>query len=426
MISIGTKRLAAALATALPLLSSAADWPQWRGPERTGYVVKDAVPATLPAEPAVLWRVKCGEGFASPIIAGGKVFYADNVEMKETLHALDAASGRELWRETVGDANGDKQGPPGPRCTPLVNDGRVYSQSSNGELQCRAAPSGKLLWHASYTADFGAVFIGESGQAQGASRHGNNGSPVIDGSHLIALVGGTNGAGVVCFDKAAGKVIWKSQNDQAAYAAPIVTTLQGVRQVVAFTCESVLGLDVRDGRLLWRVPVKTTFSRHVTTPVVVGDLVIVASHEFGLLATKVTRDGGEWKAAQAWISKEAAMNFSSPVVVGQHLYGLGPQKNIICVDAQTGKVAWSKDGWMTSDRGKAQASFMVLDKNILLLTDAGQLILFAADPTECKEISRAQVCANTWSSAAYAGGRLYLRDGIKAGGEVLAVQLLVK
>lgn len=118
------------------------------------------------------------------------------------------------------------------------------------------------------------------------------------------------------------------------------------------------------------------------------------------------------------------MNFSSPVAVGKYLYGLGPAKNIICMDIETGKQRWSKEGITSTTADKAHAAFLVMGDKILILTDSGQLVLIAADPTECKEISRAQVCAMNWCNPAYADGKLYLRDGIKGTGKLLCVDLL--
>ncbi len=389
----------------------AADWPQWRGPAGTGHVPAGVpVPQSLPAEPQAVWRIKVGDGLASPVVAGGKVFFLDNQTNKETVHALDAASGRALWSVPLDDAFKDSQSLPGPRCTPTVDGDRVYAQSCKGELQCLNAATGKLIWRVHYVKDLEAVFIGEKGQAAGASRHGYNGAPIVDGPHLIAGAGGTNGASVVCFDKLTGKIVWKSQSDLAAYAPPILATLAGVKQVVRFTVEGVMGLNRADGQLLWRVPLKTTFARHVTTPVVIEDMVMVASHQHGLLGVKVSKDGSGLKAEQAWLRKESAINFASPVAVDGHLYGIGPAKNIICVDPKTGEQKWSKAGYFTSGADKAHASFVVMGKNILILTDGGQLVLIAADPKECREISRAQVCGNTWCNPAYAGGRLFVRD----------------
>lgn len=401
--------------------AKAADWPQWRGPQRNGHAGPGARGIEkLPAEPKTLWRLKAGDGLASPVVAGGKAFLFENQDGKETLRCVNAADGKELWRTPVDEPFKDSQGPVGPRCTPVVDAERVYVQSCRGELQCLSVADGHKIWSANFAKDFGAVFIGEKGSAQAAARHGNNGSPAIDGEHLIAQAGSTNGASVVCFDKKTGKVIWKSQNDIAGYGAPIVEPVAGVRQVASFTADGVIGLRPDNGELIWRVPVKTTFSRHATTPVVVNDMVVVSSHQVGLIGINVSKAG----AKQRWVNKPAAINFASPVAVGQYLYGLGPAKNVICVDVSTGEVKWSKDGWITSSADKAYGGFVVIEKNILLLTDSGTLILFAADSTEARELGRVQACGANWCNPAYVDGTLFLRDGNRQGGEWMAISLV--
>ena len=358
----------------------------------------------------MLWRIKINDGLASPVVAGGRVFYLDNQAGYESLHAVDAANGRELWRTNIDKATQDTQSASGPRCTPMVDDGRVYAQSCRGELRCVNAADGSLVWRVNYVADFGAVFIGEKGSAQGAVRHGYNGSPLADGDVLYASVGSTNNASTVAFEKRTGRVLWKAQSDESGYAAPIIAQIDGTRQLISFTVAGVIGLALPDGKLLWRVPMKTSSARHVTTPVVVGDMVMVASHEIGLMGVKISHTGDEWQAAKAWLAKESAINFSSPVAVGQYLYGVGPAKNLICVDVKTGRQVWSKAGYFNSSGGTAHAGFIVMGRNILALTDGGQLVLFAADPKEFKEISAVQVCGKNWCNPAYSDGKLFLRD----------------
>ncbi len=402
-----------------------ADWPQWRGPLRSGHVPSgDKIPLVLPATPVDVWRLKVGEGLASPVVAAGTVFYFDAIAGKETLHAIEAASARELWQATVDDTFRDSQGPAGPRCTPVVDGDRVYALSCKGELQCRKTIDGSLLWHVNFTNELGAMFIGEKGNAAGAARHGNNGSPLVAGDRLYAQVGGTNGAGIVCFDKKAGTVIWKSQNDLAGYAPPIMAKIGGVEQVICFTADGLIGLRESDGSLLWCVPMKTGYGRHVTTPVVLDDIVVVASHQVGLIGTRIVKTDGGFRSEQAWSSKELAINFSSPVLFGKHLFGLGPAKNLICVEALTGKLAWSQDGYFNASADKAHASFIVLGENILTLTDGGELVLFRATAAEFKEVSRVQICAVNWCNPAYANGKLFVRDGIKTTGELLCLDLM--
>jgi len=390
--------------------AATSDWPQWRGPSQTGHVPDGVpVPATLPAECKTVWKIPVGEGFASPVVAGGKVFWLDNKEAHEVAHAADAATGKEIWNTVIFESHRDGFGI-GPRCTPVVDGKFVFVQSCKGEFQCLNVDDGKKIWSKNFVTDFGAIYIGEKGMAAGASRHGNNGAPVVDGENILVQVGSPKDACIVCFKKATGDVVWKSQPDQSAYAPPVIATIAGVKQIVSFTIEGVIGLDVKDGKLLWRVPLKTTYGRHVTTPVIVDDLVVVASHMIGLVGTRIVKDGSGLKAENAWTNKDMKINFSSPVAVGNFLYGLGPAKNVVCIDLKTGSVVWEKTGNINSAPDKAFAGFLVFGKNILMLNDSGQLILFAADPKEYKEMGRVQVCGNNWCNPAYSDGKLYLRD----------------
>ena len=402
----------------------AADWPRWRGPANDGVVPgKQFIAEKLPAEAKVVWKLRIGEGLASPVVADGKVIYFDAVDGKETLHVIDAVTTNELWRAVIDDTFRDGQGPAAPRCTPLVDQGRVYALSCKGELKCLELKSGKQVWRVNFTNDLGAVFIGEKGNAPGAMRHGNNGTPLIVGNRLYAQVGGTNGNGVVCFDKKTGKVIWRSQNDQAGYAPIVRAKMAGVWQLLCFTVDGFIGLQETDGKLLWRVPIKTAFARHVTTPVVFEDTAVVSSHQVGMVAVKVSKQGGVVKGEQAWLKKDTAMNFSSPVAVGKYMYGLGPVKNLECIEITTGNVAWSQNGYIATSADRAYATFMVLGKNILMLNDTGELVLFAADPTGFKLISQLQVCGVNWCNPAYVDGRLYVRDGNKLAGDLYCIDL---
>jgi outer membrane protein assembly factor BamB len=266
------------------------------------------------------------------------------------------------------------------------------------------------VWRRNYVEDFGAIFMGETGPASGATRHGNTGSPLVDGQHLIVQAGGRPGAGVVCLEKSTGKVVWTSQDDTAGNAAPILAFLGGVRQVISFTASGLVGLNAGDGTLLWRVPLDTRLGRHVTTPVVVGERVLVGSYRLGLVAVKVTRDAGDFKAEIAWTRKDLATNFSSPVAVDGYVYGVGPNQNVYCVKAADGELAWSQEKLIQGGGERAFASFLVMGQNLLMLSDGGELILFASKPAGFEWISRAQACGVTWCSPAYVNGRLYLRD----------------
>jgi outer membrane protein assembly factor BamB len=169
----------------------------------------------------------------------------------------------------------------------------------------------------------------------------------------------------------------------------------------------------------------------VTTPVVVGNIVMVASYEFSMIGVELTHESiagnvthwaatTKWNAAVKWHTKKLMVNFASPVAVGEYLYGLGPGKNIFCLEVQTGKTMWSKEGYTPTPVESGHAAFLAMGKNLLLLTDAGELVLFAAYPAEFKELGRTQVCGANWCNPAYADGKLFVRDAR----ELICVELL--
>ncbi len=386
-------------------------WPRWRGPAAMGHVAPGVpVPTTLPAKPKVLWRAKIGFGLGSPVVGGKRVFILDNQRGKETVLAADAATGKELWRATLDETFRDAHSPVGPRSTPLVDGDRVYVLSCRGEFRCLGAADGKVIWRTNFVKDHGAVFSGERGAAPGASRHGYTGSPFIDGERMFVDVGGRSGASVVCFDKTTGRVIWKSQSDAAGHGGPIVATIAGVKQVVSFTADAAIGLAAADGKLLWRVPVKTRVGRHCITPVVIGDMVIVSSYLAGLIGIKVSQDGDGLRAERAWVNKSSPVNFSNPVAVGRYLYGLGRARKLICIDVRSGERAWAKDWTETRMFGKGYAAFIAMGRNVLGLAEDGTLFMIAADPKALRMVARAKVCGKNWCHPAYAKGHLFLRD----------------
>lgn len=413
MISVNTfcKRVFPGLGVGMAacILGCAADWPHQRGPRQDGSVAPGArVPAFLPDEPRVVWKVPSTDGYAAPVVSGDRVFHGDLQDGRETFRALALASGEPLWHVVLDAPHKDGFGT-GPRCAPVSDGEVVLLQSCRGELQCVDAASGKLLWRKNYQEDFGAPYIGEKGQAEGGSRHGYNASPCIDGGQVIALAGGP-GAGVVCLDRRTGAVAWQSQDDQAAYSPPLVATLAGVEQVVCFTVSGVIGLNRADGGLLWRVPLSTAFGRHIAAPVIHGDLVIAGSHEVGLVATRVVRRDGSIAVEEAWrLGKEWGPNIASPVCIGAQLYLLAG-KRLACLDVETGEQAWVHEGNVLTGEREAFAAFIGMNDKVLMLNDMGELILFRADPGGYAEISRTQVCGKNWCHPAYVDGKLVVRD----------------
>jgi outer membrane protein assembly factor BamB len=380
------------------------EWPQWRGPSRSGHAPPHApVPASFPEEPKVIWKIKTGPGHSGPVVSQGKLIYTDEQENMETVHVLDAATGEEIWQTPYGEAYQDEFGM-GPRATPLVDQDRVYLQSVKGEFRCFSLKDGQQLWRTHFEEEFGALFLGIRPAAAAARRRGNAGSAIIDEDRIIVPVGSTNNASLVCFNKFDGSVIWKSQSDEAAYSSFMIETLAGVKQLIAYTGEGLISLDPVSGKLFWRVPLQTAAKRHVTTPVFINDTIYVASHTFGMVAIRVSNENGQPKASELWANRALKINVSTPIAIGEHLYGIGPSRNFICIDGQTGKIHWSQPGFT-----EFGSTFAVGNK-LLVLTELGELILMDPTPDAYREISRFHACGKTWSFPAYVNGKIFVRD----------------
>ena len=385
------------------------DWPQWRGPKRNGHAPADSpVLNSLPSQLKPAWKIEVGAGFSSAVLAGEKLIYLDEKGGQEVAHALNARDGKELWQAGYAEVFGDEWGS-GPRATPIIDGDRVYVQACNGEFRCLGLADGKTLWQTSYERDFGVRFLGSKAREGTASRRGNNGCGVIEGHRLVLPVGNTNGASLVCFDKLTGKVLWKSGTDEAAYSSFVVATLAGVKQVVAFTADSLLGADLDSGKILWRVSLKTNAKRHAASPVIIGDSVAVNSHTIGLLCYRISQHSEGFKATEIWANRDAKINLATPVLVNGHLYSQGANKDYICVDASNGQLKWAQPGFGQGRRD--YASTIAIGQRLLVLSEDGQLLLLEANPRKYTELGRLQVCGGTWSFPAYAGGRLFVRDG---------------
>lgn len=379
-----------------------ADWPQWRGPNRTGHT-PDPLPRSLPATVTPLWRIPLGHGYAGPVLGSGTLVVLDDAGGQETAHALDPRTGTRRWSATLGETYVDEF-EPGPRCTPVIFEDRLYAQTARGEFQCRRLADGQTLWRTNFK-DLGMVWNPERNTGIGAAnRRGNTGSPLVTRDRVLVQVGSTNGASIVAFEPHTGRVLWKSQDDLTAYTSPVLAEVAGRPQFITATCNGLLALAPEDGHVLWRVNFRTLANRNVLTPIVVGDTVYFASHSTGLRAVRIRRDGDGFQAEEAWLNPKLRLNLSTPVAVGSHLYGLGASKDYTCIDTRDGSVAWSQTGF-----GDVAAT-LVSGSRLLVLTDLGELLLLNASPARYEELGRVQVTGKTYVHPAYANGVVYVRD----------------
>jgi hypothetical protein len=389
-----------ALTLALALTSRAADWPQFLGPTRDNATPEPVAPWTGELKP--LWAMPVGEAHSSPVVADGIVyaFYQPKGKNADALAAFDAKTGQLEWEKSYDRAEFKPFFGNGPRSSPAVAGGKVYTYGGTGILACWDAKTGEIDWKVEALKEFKAsnLFFGTSA------------SPLVIDGKVVTLVGG-KGAGLVAFDAKTGKPVWQASDDPASYASPVVID----KQIVALTGSHLRGVGL-DGKKLWEVPFKDALNESSTTPIAAGGLIFASSVTAGSIAVKVTGTDGTFKAEKVWDNKALTCYFSTPVVAGEYFYmvnGAATLKNpsitLRCVEVKTGKVVWEK-----KNVGKYHAAILRCGpagkEKLLMLDDDGHLTLFEPDPKEFKQLARGKACGKTWAHPALVDGRVYLRD----------------
>ncbi len=378
----------------------AADWPQFLGPNRNGGVTAPAISTNWPKEgPRAMWSHKVGEGFAGPVVSNGKLIAFHRAEGREVIECLDARTGIKIWKSGYAATYRDDFGfEEGPRATPSIAGGRVFTFGADGHLNAWSLADGTNLWSIDTRARF----------KSGKGFFGVAASPLVEDGTVIVNVGGRNGSGIVAFDVASGKVIWQVTDDEASYASPVAATLGGKRRVAVVTRESFVTLDAADGRPVfrhaWKPPMHASVS--AATPLVIGDLFfITASYGTGgtLLRFKESAPEILWSRDEV-----LSAHYATPVVHDGHLYGFdGRQEQgceLRCVELRSGKTLWSEGGL------KAGTVTLVNDQ-LLVLTERGELIQAPARPAAFKPTQRAQILPFTARAhAAFADGFFHARS----------------
>ena len=397
----------------------ARDWPQWRGPERTGLSTETGLLHEWPAEgPKLLWNSRTvndkksvGTGYSSISVADGRIFTMGDREGKCSVFALDEKTGKHLWATPISQAQGD-----GPRCTPTVDGDRVYALSRQGELVCLGVEKGNIIWRKSYKKDFGGHMMSGWDYSE---------SPLVDGDKLVCTPGDDNAA-LVALNKYNGNLIWKAQvpkaknqsHEGAGYASIVVAEVGGIRQYITLLGQSkgVVGVDAKTGKFLWRYDKTKDFAATIPTPVVHGDSVFTStsSNGSGLVRVKAGKDAVT--AEEVYYNKTKLNGIGTAVRVGDYLYATDSKNQLVCMDFKTGEVKWS-------DPSVGSAALCYADGLLYVRGQGGNgfgsekpsfVALVEATPTGYKERGRFEQPQHgnrpAWPHPVVANGRLYLRD----------------
>lgn len=375
---------------------AAGDWPQWRGLHRDGKAAAFEAPPSWPSALTEKWKVSVGRSDGSPAVVGDKIYVFTRDEGGETTLCLDAASGKELWRDQY-DAlpAAEPMGRhPGPRSSPTVFDGKVLTYGVRGVLSCLDAATGKVLWRKDAFPGVWPRFFTSS-------------SPLAADGLCIAQLGGENKGGIIAYDLTSGDPKWEWTADGSAYSSPVLATIGGTKMVVALTANKVIGLGLADGKLLWESAFAPSGRAYnAATPIVDGDRVICAGSGRGTKALRIEKTGDGFAAKELWSNPDNAVQFNSPVLVGETLYGLAQNGTLFCLNAQDGKTLWT-----APLGGRDFGSIVEAGPVLMALTPQQQLTVFAPSDKEFKKLATYKVASSdTYATPVPAGDSLYVKD----------------
>lgn len=396
----------AAVVGLLPLTTLAADWPQWRGPNRDGISQETGLLKQWPENgPKQVWRVDdVGGGYSTPSIVGDRIYLLGNQgTTDEFVQARKVSDGSKIWQTRIGKV-APNRGPqyPGARSTPTVVGDVLYALGSDGDLVCLDTKDGKERWHKHLQKDFG-------------GKHGSwaySESPLIDGDLLVVAPGGSE-ATIVGLNTGSGELVWKTAlpgGDEAAYASAVVIEAAGKKQYVEFLQKGVVGVDAETGELLWQYARTAEGSpANILTPVVHENLVYTAASRSGAGLVEVDANGGKFAAEEVYFSPKLPKSIGGAVKVGENLFGTN--EGVLCADFNTGEVKWQ-------DRSVGPCSVCFADGNLYLHDEkSGEVILVEASPEGYSEKGRftpsdmpSRTNEKSWAYPAIADGKLYIRD----------------
>jgi outer membrane protein assembly factor BamB len=374
------------------------DWPQWRGPERTGVSSESGLLRQWPASgPPVVWSAaNLGAGYGSVAVSGTRVFVQGMRNRQSAVSSLNRADGALIWQKAVGPAGNNDRGP-GPRSTPTIDGDRLYVLTESGDLACMRVQDGSIVWQRNILKEFGGRNISWDISE----------SPLVDGNRVIVSPGGRN-AGVVALDKMTGSTIWtaKELSDEAGYASPVVADVQGVRTVMTLTGGAGIGIRASDGKLMWRYRQVANNTANVATPIFFDNKVFYSSgYGTGGALLGLRAEAGEVRAQEIYFTRDMQNHHGGVVLVNGHLYGFN-NSILTCLEFLSGKMMWR-------DRSVGKGSVISADGHLYIVGEDHTVGLVEATAAGYREKGRFRIADHglpSWSHPVVSGGRLYIRN----------------
>lgn len=354
--------LSALCMSVLGIAGLAAEWYQWRGPQRNGISSETGILSQFPATgPRRVWSARVGVGYSSVAIRDNRLYTMGNVDGQDVVYCLEANTGRVLWQHRYPCPPGDYSG---PRATPTLDGSAVYTLSREGHAFALNADNGRVLWSKDLAREVGAE----------KPRWGFASSPLVEGSLVIYNVGRAGTA----VDKRTGRIVWRSQPSGAGYSSPVAHTLNGQRFIALFTTYGLVAVSPANGRILWQFRWETQYDINAADPVFQGDTVFISSNynKGGALL----RIGGGTPTV-IWQNRNMRNHFNTSVLINGFLYG-NDENTLKCIDWRTGAERWRM-------RGMDKGGLIAADGKLICLTGRGALMLVQATPEKYTELASA-------------------------------------
>jgi len=389
-----------------PLAAQVDDWPQYLGPKRDGVSREQGLNLDWKSRPPnIRWRKPLGSGYSSLSIVRDQVFTMAQQGDQIVVVCFHAGTGELLWTQPLGRSYVDnqKQGP-GPRATPTYDRGKLFCLGPSGEFACLNAADGEVSWRINiYTA------CGIADPADEDLYWGLSGSPLVEDDLVICLPGGAQNNCVAAFDKNSGKLVWTAGHDHRSYASPVAASIDGVRQILCFTGESLLGLEPAGGSILWRFAFQNQYKCTCATPLVVDEEIFISTaYGAGSAIVQLHQRGEEFDVEEKWTQNKFQTLFATSVIVDGYAYGCHGDTGVCtlrCLELATGEVQWIA-------RPPGRCTLLAAGDHIIALSEDGVLRLVAADSTEYVEEGKIEelLTYKAWAIPALAQSRLFARD----------------
>jgi outer membrane protein assembly factor BamB len=357
-------------------------------------------PAAWPEQLTQRWKVEVGTGYATPLIAGNRLYVFSRQGEEEVMQALDAATGKSLWRTayptTFTMNSAAVRHNAGPKSTPVLFNGRLYSIGMTGTVTAFDAASGKQLWQKPGTAALMPMYTTHSF------------SPIVERGLVIFHVGGHDKGALTAYDVNTGEVKWSWAGDGPGYGSPMIAEFGGIRQLVTNTQGKLIGINPATGALLWEHPFESSNFTNSLTPTVVGQTVMLSNNAKPATAISITRQNNKWLTATAWENPDGQSRMTNTVVFGDAIFGLSVRNmgQYYALDPKTGKTLW-----MSEPRQAGNASLLRAGNTVLSLEDDGELVVFRKNAAGFEVVKRYKVAdSETWAAPSISGNRIFVKD----------------